>query len=154
MAYYKEVQCTVVSETNRSDSGGTWVEYGGMRSDMKKKGMVLFLTGLLGMSLFLGGCTSKSEKKALEYKQLGIRKKLNMRMRSAVFRRLWISLWEGSVHRNWMCATTRHWHSTNPEILRQPSRLMTNWWIMIRKTGKYTISEEVYCWQTDSRMPA
>ena len=43
-----------------------------MRSDMKKKGMVLFLTGLLGMSLFLGGCTSKSEKKALEYKQLGI----------------------------------------------------------------------------------
>ena len=23
-------------------SGGTWVEYGGMRSDMKKKGMVLF----------------------------------------------------------------------------------------------------------------
>ena len=72
MAYYKEVQCTVVSETKRSDSGGTWVEYGGMRSDMKKKGMVLFLTGLLGMSLFLGGCTSKSEKKALEYKQLGI----------------------------------------------------------------------------------
>ena len=48
------------------------MEYGGMRSDMKKKGMVLFLTGLLGMSLFLGGCTSKSEKKALEYKQLGI----------------------------------------------------------------------------------
>lgn len=48
-------------------------EYGGMTIDMKKRVMVCFLTGLLGMSLLLGGCTSKSEKKALEYKELGIK---------------------------------------------------------------------------------
>ena len=39
---------------------------------MKKKIMVFFLTGLLCMSVMLGGCTSKSEKKAQEYKELGI----------------------------------------------------------------------------------
>ena len=40
---------------------------------MKKRVMVFFLAGLLGMSVLLGGCTSKSEKKAQEYKELGIK---------------------------------------------------------------------------------
>ena len=58
MAYYREVEL---------------FRHGGMNIDMKKKIMVFFLTGLLGMSMLLGGCTSKSEKKAQEYKELGIK---------------------------------------------------------------------------------
>ena len=40
---------------------------------MKKRVVTVFLTGLLAASMLLGGCTSKSEKKALEYKELGIK---------------------------------------------------------------------------------
>ena len=40
---------------------------------MKKRVVTVFLTCLLAASMLLGGCTSKSEKKALEYKELGIK---------------------------------------------------------------------------------
>ena len=51
---------------------------------MKKKIMVVFLTGLLGMSLLLGGCTSKAEKKAQEYKELGIKQMQEENYKDAV----------------------------------------------------------------------
>ncbi len=69
MAYYKEVKL---------------FRHGGMNIDMKKKIMVFFLTGLLGMSMLLGGCTSKSEKKAQEYKELGIKQMQEENYKDAV----------------------------------------------------------------------
>ena len=127
-----------------------------MRSDMKKKGMVLFLTGLLGMSLFLGGCTSKSEKKALEYKQLGISQMKEAKYEGAV------SSFQKALDQSLGRIRAQELDVCYYKALAQYKsgdtkaaiKTYDDWWIMIRKTGKYTISEEVYCWQTDSRMPA
>lgn len=41
--------------------------------NMKKRIAVFLLAGLMGISMLIGGCSSKSEEKAQEYKELGIK---------------------------------------------------------------------------------
>ena len=118
--------------------------------------MVCFLTGLLGMSLLLGGCTSKSEKKALEYKELGIKQMQEAKYDDAVSsfqKALDQSLGRIRAQELDVCYYKALAQYKSGDT-RRPSRPMMVWWIMMRKTGKYIISEEVCCWQTDSWMPA
>lgn len=88
---------------------------------MKKRVVTVFLTGLLAASMLLGGCTSKSEKKALEYKELGIKQLQQEDYDGAVdsFQKALDQSLGRLRQMNWMSAITKLWRSTNQVMQRR-----------------------------------
>ena len=132
--------------------GGIWRNE--KRYEEKRNGT--FSDRSAGHVPFPGRCTSKSEKKALEYKQLGISQMKEAKYEDAV------SSFQKALDQSLGRIRAQELDVCYYKALAQYKsgdtkaaiKTYDGWWIMIRKTGKYTISEEVYCWQTDSRMPA